>query len=384
MISLLAKIFIKGNSKDSRKAYGKLCSIVGIFLNVCLFAGKYFAGVITGSIAVTADAFNNLSDAGSSFITLVGFSLAGKKPDTDHPYGHGRMEYISGFVVAIAIILMGFELGKSSIAKILKPEVIDTGALAMVILVASILVKLYMFSYNYAVGKKIDSAAMKATATDSLSDSVATFVVLLSVLAARFFDINIDGWCGTAVAAFILFAGYNAAKDTLDPLLGKLPEPEFVKDIEETVMKHSMVTGIHDLVVHDYGPGRVMISLHAEVPGNLDIFDIHEEIDNIELELKDKFGCDAVIHMDPVETDNELLTALKAKISDLVVSMYEGAMIHDFRMVQGKGHTNIIFDVVIPFSCKDTTKEITQKILQAVKSINKTYELVLQIDRPYV
>ena len=275
MITLLSKIFVNGKENE-RQAYGTLCSVVGIMLNVMLFAGKYFAGIISHSIAITADAFNNLSDAGSSFITLIGFRFAGKKPDTEHPFGHGRFEYISGFIVSIAILMMGFELGKSSVSKIIHPVAVETGKLSIIILFISVCVKLYMALYNTRIGKKIDSTAMKATAMDSLSDMVATSVVLLSMLIMKFTCLSIDGISGLLVALFILYAGYNAAKDTLGPLLGQPPKKEFVHEIEDIVLSYEDVVGIHDLVVHDYGPGRCMISLHAEVPGDGDIYKLHD------------------------------------------------------------------------------------------------------------
>ena len=257
MVTFLSKLFIKnpGDYADQvvRKAYGSLCSILGIFLNVLLFAGKYIAGVISGSIAITADAFNNLSDAGSSAISLLGFRLSGKRPDPDHPFGHGRIEYISGLAVAAMIIVMGVELLISSVQKIISPEPVEVGLLPAIILVVSILVKVYMCVYNKSVGKKIGSTAMIATGTDSLSDSIATAVVLLSMGVTYVFDVNIDGYAGVLVAAFILFAGYNVAKDTLSPLLGQAPDPEFVDSIEELVMSSGSVIGMHDLVVHDYG-----------------------------------------------------------------------------------------------------------------------------------
>lgn len=269
MVKLLAKIFIKNPAEYTnplvRKAYGTLCSVLGICLNVLLFAGKYAAGAISGSIAITADAFNNLSDAGASAISLLGFRLSGKKPDPDHPFGHGRIEYISGLAVAALIIVMGVELLISSVEKIMSPEPVEAGLLPAAILLASILVKLYMFAYNRAVGKKISSSAMAATGTDSLSDSIATAVVLLSMGASWLFKVNIDGWAGAAVAVFILFAGYGVAKDTLSPLLGQAPDPKLVQSIEDIVMSSDAVLGMHDLIVHDYGPGRMMISLHAEV-----------------------------------------------------------------------------------------------------------------------
>ena len=308
MISLLARLFIKPDpareEPETRRAYGVLCGIVGICLNVLLFAGKFLAGTLSGSIAITADAFNNLSDAGSSFVTLVGFQLAGQKPDSEHPFGHGRMEYVSGLAVSVLILLMGLELGKTSIEKILHPEPVDSSPLIFAILCASILVKLYMFLYNRRLGKKLASPAMEATAMDSLSDSVATAAVLIATLVGRFTGLEIDGWCGVLVAAFILWSGINAVRDTLDPLLGTPPTHEFVQRIRDLVMAHSTILGIHDLIVHDYGPGRVMISLHAEVPANEDVLALHDEIDNVEKELREKLGCDAVIHMDPVVTDD--------------------------------------------------------------------------------
>lgn len=270
MITLLAKIFIENKNEDetkTRKAYGTLCSVVGILLNILLFAGKYFAGFVSGSIAIMADAFNNLSDAGSSFITLIGFWFAGKKPDIDHPFGHGRFEYLSGLAVAVMILLMGFELAKDSVQKIINPTAVDSGTVTIIILIVSICVKIYMAIYNRSIGKKIDSSAMKATASDSMSDSLATTAVLVSVLVNKFTSVNIDGICGMIVSLFILYAGCNVVKETISPLLGQPPEKEFVDQIYGIVMAHDEIKGIHDLVVHDYGPGRVMISLHTEVSG---------------------------------------------------------------------------------------------------------------------
>lgn len=387
MISLLSKIFIKENGEIThqiRKAYGSLCSIVGICLNVLLFAIKYFAGTISGSIAITADAFNNLSDAGSSFITLVGFWYAGKKPDLEHPFGHGRFEYVSGFVVSMAILLMGAELARTSVDKIIHPQQIDTGTLALAILVISIAVKIYMAFYNKKIGKRIGSAAMEATSLDSLSDTVATTVVLVSMLVMRFTGVNIDGICGVLVAVFILYAGYNAAKETLSPLLGKVPEPEFVQQIEKIVMAHEGVLGTHDLIVHDYGPGRVMISLHAEVPGNGDIFVLHDEIDLIERELKEKLGCEAVIHMDPIEVDNEVINNARKCLAEQLKKIEKTLTIHDFRMVTGPSHTNLIFDVVVPYNIKLTDTEIEERVQEQVRELNSSYIAVINIDKSYV
>lgn len=260
MFSLLSKLFIKNrnNIEDSsvRRAYGVLCSVLGIALNVLLFGVKYAAGVLCGSIAVTADAFNNLSDAGSSFITLLGFKFAGSRPDADHPFGHGRYEYISGFVVSIVILLMGLELAKSSIEKIIHPSPLESGWLAVGIMLAAILIKLYMFFYNRRVGTKLGSPALKAAAVDSLSDCISTGVVLLATVISNFSGLVLDGWGGAVVALFIIYSGIIAARDTLSPLLGKAPDPELVNRIEKIIMAHSEVVGIHDLMIHDYGPGR--------------------------------------------------------------------------------------------------------------------------------
>ncbi|MBO5242382.1 MAG: cation transporter [Lachnospiraceae bacterium] len=386
MVTLLTKLFIKKEGKEEqqvRKAYGTLCSILGIFLNVCLFAGKYVAGFVSGSIAIMADAFNNLSDAGSSFITLIGFVFAGKKPDSDHPFGHGRIEYLSGLGVAFLIMLMGVELGKSSVKKIRHPEVVELSALSIAILLVSILVKLYMAYYNRSIGKKIASEAMKATATDSLSDAVSTTVVLLAMLFLHFTNINIDGYCGLLVAILILLAGFNAAKDTISPLLGQAPEPEFVEQIEQIVTAHEEVVGIHDLIVHDYGPGRVMISLHAEVPGDGDIFVLHDVIDLIERELEQKLHCDATIHMDPIDMNNEAVSQKKAEVVALINAMEEDLTIHDFRMVVGNTHTNLIFDVVVPAGYKKSEEKLVEQIEQLVQEKWPECFTVIKVDHAY-
>ena len=388
MIQVLARIFIKNKEQienpDVRRAYGMLCSIVGIGLNVLLFAGKYLAGVLSGSIAITADAFNNLSDAGSSAITLVGFKFSGMKPDKDHPFGHGRIEYLSGLGVAMLIILMGFELFKSAIGKIMNPEPVETGALTVAILLVSVGVKLYMSFYNRSVGNKIDSEAMKATATDSLSDSVATTAVLISMLAAHFTGILIDGWCGLVVAVMVLFAGYKAAKDTIDPLLGGPPSKEFVREIRDIVMSHEEIIGIHDLVVHDYGPGRCMVSLHGEVPANGDIIALHDMIDHIEKELCEKLGCEAVIHMDPLETDNEIIKEMKHELLTHINSELPGISIHDFRMVQGPTHTNLIFDAVVPYGFDMANEEVKESLENLVKKHWENYFAVVHVEQSYI
>lgn len=389
MVSYLSKKFIKDyknvKNENVRRAYGMLCSIVGILLNIFLFAIKYFAGIISGSIAITADAFNNLSDAGSSVITLIGFKFAGMKPDLEHPFGHGRVEYISGFAVSVMIILMGAELLKSSIDKIFHPESIDTTVVSFIILIVSILVKLYMSLYNSKIGDKIESAGMKATATDSKSDCIATSVVLISMLIAKFTGVNIDAYAGLLVAGFIFYAGYDAAKETLSPLLGQIPEKSLVDSIEKIVLSYDEIVGIHDLVVHDYGPGRLMISLHAEVPGNGDIFILHDAIDRAEIELNEKLNCEAVIHLDPIDTDNEEVMEMKSKITKLIKKEIDEIItIHDFRIVKGNTHTNVIFDAVIPPKYKMTDKEVETKIKGLVKNNFKNCFAVVKVEITYV
>ena len=388
MIKLLTKLFIKDHENVTnaavRRAYGTMCSLYGIFLNLLLFAGKYFAGVISGSVAITADAFNNLSDAGSSIITLLGFAIAGKKPDPDHPFGHGRAEYLAGLVLSAVIILMGFELVKSSFEKILHPEPISSGLLPAIILVCSILVKFYMCLYNRSVGKKINSAAMQATATDSLSDSVATTVVLLSMGVSYFFHVNIDGYAGLLVAVFILYAGFNAAKDTVSPLLGQAPDPEFVQQVADIVTAHPEVVGIHDLVVHDYGPGRVMVSLHAEVRGDGNIFDLHDAIDTAETELKEQLGCIATIHMDPIEPDNTEVSQMRAAVAETLKELDDVISIHDFRMVPGPTHTNLIFDAVVPADYPKSDEELAANIRQQIHQAWPDRYAVVTIDHSYI
>lgn len=388
MIEILSRLFIKDRDKVNdpavRRAYGTLCSVYGIFLNVLLFAGKYFAGVLSGSVAIVADAFNNLSDAGSSVISLLGFAIAGKKPDLDHPFGHGRAEYLAGLLLSALIVAMGVELGKSSIEKILNPEPVDAALLPALILVASIAVKFYMSCYNKAVGKKISSPSMEATATDSLSDSIATTVVLLSMGISYFFHVNVDGWAGLLVAAFIIFAGYNAMRDTLSPLLGKAPDPELVKEIEDTALAHPEIVGIHDLIIHDYGPGRGFVSLHAEVNGNGDMFELHDAVDQAEREIREKFGILATIHMDPIDCDNEQLNELRQAVADKLKEIDPRIKIHDFRMVPGPTHTNLIFDALAPADIKLGDKELENEIETLVHSTWKKYYAVVDIDRSYV
>lgn len=387
MINFLVKHFIKAdpNTPKGRQRVGMLSGFTGIFLNLVLFAAKFLAGTLTASIAITADAFNNLSDAGSSIITLVGFKMAGAPADTEHPFGHGRIEYISGLIVSLIIIMMGFELLKSSIEKIITPEAVAFHMLSVIILVVSICVKGWMCLFNRKLGGLIGSAAMQATAMDSLSDVAATSAVLIGTLIGAGTGWALDGYLGVVVALFIMYTGFSTAGDTLRPLLGKVPDREFVEEIYQTVMAYDDVVGVHDLVVHDYGPGRCMISLHAEVPCDADILKMHDIIDMIEHSLHEKFQCNAVIHMDPIVTDDEVTNKMHRRVVALVQQIDKSLSVHDFRMVQGPTHTNLIFDVVIPFNFKMKDNEVVEAIQRGVQEMEgHTYYAVVNVDKSYV
>jgi len=384
MIGFLARILIR-NREDTespavRQAYGMLCGAVGIVLNLALFAAKMIAGTISGSIAVTADAFNNLSDAASSVITLAGFKLAGQKPDPDHPFGHGRLEYVSGLIVSFLILLMAVELLKTSVGKILHPELPECSAAIVVILLLAIAVKGYMAFYNHRISVKINSAAMEATAADSRSDMAATAVVLISTLVSHFTGYSVDGWCGVAVALFIGWSGVCAARDTISPLLGKAPDPELVRRIEDIVLSYEGIVGVHDLEVHDYGPGRLHISLHAEVPATGDILEMHDLIDLIEHTLKRALHCSAVIHMDPVAVGDPETEELKAMVGEILKSIDPVITMHDFRIVKGPTHTNLIFDVAVPFDFRFTDGALTEILSYKIKEKDAKYFPVIDVD----
>lgn len=352
--------------------------------NFLLFLGKLLAGLISGSIAVTADALNNLSDAGSSIVTLLGFKLAAQAPDRSHPFGHGRLEYVSGLVVSMLIILMGVELGKSSIDKIFHPQTVEFTPLVGVILAVSIGVKVYMACYNRSIGRQISSSAMSAAAMDSLSDCLATAAVLLGGLAGRFWNVPVDGWCGTAVAAFILWSGVRAAKETIDPLLGQPPSAAFVQAVEDLVLSHPEIIGVHDLIVHDYGPGRRMLSLHAEVPAGGDFVELHDVVDEAERELSASMGCLATIHMDPVVNDGGVTAETRERVLALVRLIDPEITIHDFRIVPGPARTKLLFDAVVPYRCALSDQEVSSRIASGVQTLDAGWSAVVHVEKGYV
>ncbi len=389
MIEILSRWLIKDRDKITdptvRSAYGTLCSVIGIVLNLLLFAGKYLAGILSASIAITADAFNNLSDAGSSLISLLGFKLAARKPDPEHPYGHGRLEYISGFLIALIIVLLGVELFKTSLQKVLNPKPSEWSLAALLVLVASILVKGYMALYNRRYGRRINSSAMRAAAADSLSDMLVTALVLAATLVGRFFHIQIDGWGGLIVSVFIILGGLTTAKDTVAPLLGSAADPETVRQIAETVLSAPMVIGLHDMMIHDYGPGRQIISLHAEFPSDADFVAVHETVDELEIVLNERFGFLATVHMDPIAVGDPETDRLKEKVLQIASSISPEITIHDFRNVKGESHIKLVFDAVIPFSFAMTDEEVIQLFKKELaENIGPECSAVIRIDKPLI
>ena len=387
MIKLLSKIFIKNHEDYQdpkvREGYGKLSGIVGVALNLLLFVGKFIAGLLTGAISITADAFNNLTDAGSSIVTFIGFKLSSKPTDRDHPFGHGRMEYVSGFIVSIIIFLVGFELMKSSVEKIINPSAVEFSYVAMIILGVSVLVKLYMYLYNRNIAKKINSVSIKATAKDSLNDCIATFVVAVCFVVYKLTDFNADGIAGILIALFILYSGFGSAKETIGLLLGVAPDEEYVEKIEKTALSLEGIIGIHDLMVHNYGPGRQIISLHAEVDAHANVNEAHDNIDNAEKVLEEQFGCIAVIHMDPIDMNNPKRNEFLSLTHDIIKGIDQRFSIHDFRMTEGYTHINLIFDLTIPHDCKMDKESIKQSITEGLKSVNPNLNAVFKIEYTY-
>ena len=370
-------------SPGARLRCGTLAGGVGVFVNLLLFLGKFIAGMAVSSVAMMGDAVNNLSDAATSVVTLVGFRLAGQEADADHPFGHGRVEYVTGLIVALAILLMGFEVGRSALGALFDPQKVQTTPLSLIILGAAIAAKLWLFWFNRTLGRAIGSAAMEATAADSLSDAASTGVVLLSALAGRYVSFPVDALAGLLVAALILKTGWEAARSTLDPLLGRPMDPELAADIDKLVLGHDKILGIHDLIYHDYGPGRAMMSLHAEVSADGDLLEIHDIIDHIERELKAKHRIETVIHMDPVVCD-ERTADLRDQVAALAREIDPRVTIHDFRVTPGPIHTNLIFDLVVPYGFSLDDQQVCAQICRAIKSLSERYYPVIQVERSYV
>ena len=387
MTKLLIRLFVRdsNNIKDAavRVRYGYLGSVTGIVLNILLFAGKLIAGIISGAISVTADAFNNLSDAGSSIVSLVGFKMAAQPADEEHPFGHGRMEYVSGLIISFLILLMGFELAHESVLKMISPKDIRFSWLTLCILIASVLVKLWMGLFNLTLGKRINSTSMKATAADSISDCISTSAVIVAMLVFYFAGVNIDSIIGLLVALFILYNGVKTFRESLTPLLGTKPDKEFVDEITASVEKYPDIVGTHDLIVHDYGVGNLIISMHAEVPMQMEFNAAHELIDMIEDELKKKYNCLVTIHMDPVAVNDERVMAVKAQVSEVVRNIDSRMSIHDFRMTDGRDRVNLIFDLVVPFGLGMTDAQVRENVSARVSALDKAYCCVISIDREY-
>lgn len=385
MVGFIIKKFVPNseNTTDShvRHGYGFICSVCGIVINLILFGGKLAAGAVSGAVSITADAFNNLSDAGSSIVTLIGFRLASQAPDKTHPYGHGRIEYIAGMLVSGVIFLMGLELFKSGFGKILRPSPTNTSLWAILILIASLLAKFYMYSYNKKFGRKISSPAMEAVALDSISDCFATGAVLLCALINMKTKISLDGWAAVLVSVFIMITGIKSFSETISPLLGRAPEKDFTDSIEKIALNSPYVNGIHDLAVHDYGPGRVMVSLHAEVDAEGSIFEIHEGIDEIEREISEKMHCEAVIHMDPISDDNQQTVTMKGEVRRLIEENIDNEItIHDFRIVPGNSRTTVLFDSAVPPRLSAHSEELKKKIETLVEDNFSNCRCAVKID----
>lgn len=385
MTNLLIKLFVKDSKNTSdpavRKRYGYLGAFTGIVLNILLFLGKLIAGILSGGISVIADAFNNLSDAGSSIMTFVGFKMAGMPADSEHPYGHGRMEYVSGIIISFIIMMMGFELGKSSFEKIFSPEKSEFSILAVSVLGASLLVKLWMALFNTKLGRKIDSATMKAAAADSLSDCISTSVVIICMFIQLFTGFELDAYAGIVVALFILYTGFSTFKESLTPLLGTKPKKELVEEIENTVMSYDGIVGVHDLMVHDYGVGRMVISLHAEISSKTDIMLAHELIDLIEDDLREKYRCSVTIHMDPVVVDDKKADEVKKVVIDIIKNIDSSLTIHDFRITDGVARINVIFDLVTPFGFRYKDGELALMIKNAIAEKDGRLNAVITVER---
>lgn len=387
MTEFLLKHFVKGypdtSSPAVRTRCGNLAGTVGIVCNVLLCAGKFLAGFLSGSLAISADAVNNLSDASSSVIALLGFRIAAKPADDEHPYGHGRTEYLAGLAVSVMILLIGLELVKTSVGKIMAPEPIQAGLVPLAVLVVSILVKLWMAGFNRQVGKEIGSSVLEATAADSRNDVIATSAVLVATLAQMIFDWQLDGWIGLAVAAFILYSGWGLVKEAIAPLLGQAPDPEMVRHILEVTRSYPGVLGIHDLIVHDYGPGRQFASLHVEMAASQDVLASHDVIDQIERRFLEQEGLHVIIHYDPIVTDNNEVGEAREYLAKQVKRLDPRLTIHDLRVVPGETHTNLIFDLVVPHGFEMPECRLKSEVQAMAQSKNPKWQCVVTLENSY-
>ena len=388
MTELLSRIFIKDRANVTnprvRKSYGTLVSVTGIVLNLVLFVAKFLVGLLTGSVSITADAVNNLSDAGSQIISLISFRISAKPADREHPFGHARIEYVASMIVSFLVLLIGFELLKESVSKIITPQPPERSWVAVWVLGGSILVKLWLGLFNRKIGRRINSSVMKATAADSLSDAVSTLAVLISTLILLLFPsvtVNLDAYMGVIVAIMILVAGAKILNETKNSILGEAPSDEVVRQITSLVENTPDALGIHDLTVHNYGPGHIIAALHVEVDGKRNVFETHDMIDNIEQTLRREYGIQATIHMDPIVTDDEQINALRARVEEAVLEIDPAIRIHDFRFVTGVTHSNLIFDVLIPFEMKLTDDEVRRAVAEKVSCMDPSYFTVITVDR---
>lgn len=387
MTKLLIKLFVKSNDvKDLkvRNKYAMLSSITGIIVNILLSIFKFVVGMIANSMSIISDAVNNITDAGSSVVSMIGFKLSQKEIDKDHPWGHGRMEYVAAFIVDVLIIIVGYQLLQTSIDKIIHPEMPSITNATIILLVVAILVKLWLFVFYRKIANTIDSAAIRGTAYDSISDTISTLAVLISAIVAKLANVSIDGYISILVSMFILFTGCKALKETIDLLLGEKPDEEFVKEIEEFTKNYELVSGIHDIMVHDYGPGRKIVSFHAEVPANCNILKAHDIIDQMEQDIYIKFNCITTIHMDPIVTDDEEINRMRELVEKQITEMNKEYSIHDFRMTDGGEHINLIFDLVIPRDSKIDKEEVQKEAQKRLHDINNKINAVIKVEYSYV
>ena len=384
MTNLLLRLFVKNHRQVDdpavRSAVGRLAGLTGIVCNTLLFLGKLIVGIIAGSVSIIADAVNNLSDASSSVVTLLGFRMARQPADAEHPYGHARYEYLSGLVVAALILIIGAELAKSSVMKILHPAAVEFTLFTFIVLLASVSVKLWMMSFFGALGKKIRSTTLKATSVDSRNDVIASSAVLLGCLAQYFFHVNIDGIIGLAVALFILYSGVNIARETISPLLGKQADAELIENLSRLVLSREKVLGIHDLLVHDYGPGQCYATVHAEVSAEEDPLACHDMIDAIEEEAMEKLRVNLVIHYDPVVLDDEERNAALDVVTEVITGIHPDLSIHDFRLVRGAHRTKLVFDLAVPYDMETPHKELKERIDAGLKEKGLDYETIVHFD----